>query len=241
MSEKIGVVVIDDDLTGRKLLKTLIGQHDSLALLGLADSAASGADLIREERPDAIFLDIQMPGESGFDLLRGLTDPPKVVFVTCSPSHSLKAFEVEAVDYLLKPVMPPRFAATVQRLKRLFLPEPGPAQPHEASDRICLRANGQTHIVPLARLVALQAEGNFTRVHCADGSAVLSGRSIGDYAESLPSPPFARLDRSLIVNIDRMTRADRLSRNLSQLWIRGLSQPLELGRTATENLKGVLR
>jgi len=240
MMVKIGVMVIDDDAIARRTLARLISQHDSLALLGEAECADSALPLIEQRCPEVLFLDVQMPRSSGFDLLRRLPQAPKVVFVSCSPSHTLQAFDVDAVDYLLKPVIPERFAATVGRLERLLFSSPQPPEKHHKTDRICLRADGNVHILPLPRLIVLEAEGNFTRVHSVDTTPLLISRSIGDFEERLPAPPFVRLDRSYLVNLDRLNHLERVSRDLSHLWLHGLSAPVPLGRTATERLRKLL-
>jgi len=237
----IKVVVVDDESLGRRLLKALIDIHESLRWVGEADSVESGAAIVQREKPDAIFLDIHMPEADGFDLLHRLVAPPKVVFVTASPTHAVQAFEVAAVDYLLKPVLPKRFAATVQRLERVISQDHSPAIRHEITDSLCLRTTERTVVVPLQQIIALQAEGDFTRIFAAGEDPILICRSLGEYEEILPMPPFLRLDRSMVVNTIRIQQVERLSRGSGRVWLRGLDDALETGRTANERLREAMK
>ncbi len=237
--KKIGAVIVDDSPIERQAMRAQISRHPSLALVGEADTLEAGLEVVRRECPQVLFLDICLGSATGFELLHLLEQPPRVVFVTSSPNHGPEAFAVDAVDYLVKPVAPPRFEVTARRLENLFFPGSAPQSPYRREDRICLRSGAQTHLVLVSRLVLLAAEGNFTRVTCADGLSLLIGGSLGELEALLPHPPFARLDRSLLINLERVERAERLARNFSRLWLRGLSAPLELGRTATERLREI--
>jgi two-component system LytT family response regulator len=232
MERRIRVLVVDDIAIQRMVMRRLIDSHPSLEWIGEADHGAAALELIRKEKPDALILDVQMPGMDGFDLLSRLEDPPKVVFASAWPSYAVEAFALEAVDYLLKPVSPERFASTARRLERIFNDEPTPEVRHDPMDRICLRTTERTIFLPLNGIAALEADGDFTWVKDAQQPPILACRRLGEFDELLPSPPFARLDRSLIINLDRISKIERESRNGARLWLRGLPEPIEIGRTA---------
>lgn len=240
MNNKLTAVVIDDEAIHRRMTKALIARHTSLLWLAEADNAVRGAEIIERENPDIVFLDIYLSSGTGFHLLSNLQVQPKIVFVTSSRDHALEAIDIDAVDYLIKPVAEERFAATVRRLERLFFKGPNVAERHDQGDRICLRTESQTYIVPLPRIAALVADGNFTKVFVADRSPILVCKSLGTYDEALPTPPFVRLDRSLIINRERVLRTDRISRNLTRLWMKGMYTAIEIGRTATMRLNEIL-
>jgi two-component system LytT family response regulator len=111
------VAIIDDEALARKGMRRLLSQHHSLKIVGEADSAETGFEMITRERPDVIFLDIEMSGSSGFDMLTRLDRIPKVVIVSAHAEHAIHAFDVQAIDYLLKPVTPERFAQAVLRIE----------------------------------------------------------------------------------------------------------------------------
>ena len=239
----IRVVVVDDMRVERLVLKNLVRSYDALELVGEAENALDGAKKIRVEKPDVVFLDVHMPGGDGFGLLQSLETPPHVVFVSASPGYAVQAFSVDAVDYLLKPVSPERFAATVVRLKRAVLKEEDGAEVRYGTlDRICLRTTERTHILPVQSIMALEADGDFTRTIIAEEPhPIVACRRLGDLDALLPSGNFLRVDRSLIINLYWVTRLERVSRNVSHLWMKGLRRPLNLGRTATERLRGEIK
>ncbi len=235
---RIKILVVDDVKVERLMLRRLAELHSGLEFLGEAESAAEAVEKIRANQPDVLFLDVHMPVEDGFDLLRGLAAPPKVVFVSAWPTFAVDAFALDAVDYLLKPVSPERFAATVKRLQRIFRLGPDEVVRHGAEDRICLRSIDKTVIVPLSEIVALLADGDFTRALLAGDQEMLVCRRIGEFDKMVPEALFVRLDRSLIINLKRIQKIERQSRDLVHLWLRGVSRPIDLGRTAFERLRG---
>ena len=229
------VAVIDDENLARQGLRHLLGAHPELELIGEADSHASALDLLRRESPDAIFLDIRMPGGTGFDLLQALDIMPKVVMVTAHAEHASQAFDIEAVDYLLKPVRPARFAQAVRRLQASFTSALEPLI-HSLEDHICLRTPQRTVTAPIQDILLLQADGDFTRVFLKSSPPLMICHPLRYYEKILPSPPFVRLDRSLITNLHTTLRLDRKSRDLATLVIEGVSEEILLGRTAQKRL-----
>jgi len=236
----IRVMVIDDVEVERRLLRGWIGAQPELELVGEASSVDEAREVIERLRPDAVFLDVQIGESDGFRLLRGLGWRPAVVFVSAWPHYAIDAFAVEAVDYLLKPVTAGRFATTVQRLVRVQDGSGAGVVPLGAGDQICLNSTTTSQVVPVGAMRALVADGDFTRALLAGKPEVLVCRRLGSFEETLPAPPFVRLDRSLIVNAPHVDRLERLGRNEARLWMRGLRQPLSVGRTAIERLRGVM-
>ena len=242
MVRRIRVLVVDDIPVQRLVMRRLVEAHPSLEWIGEADGAEPALVLIETRKPDALLLDVQMPGLSGLELFARLTDPPKVVFASAWPTYAVEAFELDAVDYLLKPVSPERFASTVRRLERLFSGDTAaPPVRHEPMDRICVRTTERTIFLPLHGVVSLTADGDFTWVRDSQQPPILACRRLGEFDELLPSPPFIRLDRSLIINLDRVSKVERLSRNEAHLWMRGLAEPVEIGRTAIASLQEITK
>lgn len=242
MKDRIRVIVVDDAKVDRLVLKNLISSHEVLCLVGEANSAAEAAPLIEAEEPNAIFLDVHMPGGDGFQMLQALKQPTKVVFVTASPRHAVLAFDLEAVDYLLKPVSPTRFEATVERLRRSVLETRAEPVRYERNDRICLRTQGQAHILPVRDVMALIAEGDSTKVLAAGvEEPILVGQRLGEFEELLPAGMFRRIDRSTLINLKGVLRLESKGLNAAELWLSGLHQPLKLGRTAKQRLRGEMK
>ncbi len=235
------VILIDDEPLARQALRQLCAEASSLEVIGEAAGVGEARELIQREKPDAVFLDVRMPGGDGFDLIAGLEQPPLFVVVTAYSEHAVRAFEFEAVDYLLKPVRLERFVAAVRRLEVIAGETETEKNLLRQDDRLCLRTPGRTIIVALDRVVALVADGDFTRVHVrGETSPVMICQRLGSYEMTLPNPPFVRLGRSLIVNLATLVRTRQVSRDAEEIWLDGLEEPFLLGRTAQARLRAAL-
>lgn len=223
------------------LLKALISGHSSLTFLGEAENALVGREKILALKPDAIFLDIHLPDATGIDLLKSLDSPPFVVFVTLSEKHALPAIDFDPIDYLLKPLTVDRFATTVARLEKRFHSAQALAQILRAEPLLGLRMGTETRMVALSEIAAVQAAGNYIHVFLQEKPAVFVATPIGEYQQSLPSPPFLRLDRSLVVNLKHVAQTERLSRDLTRLRLHGIETPFDLGRVAVKRLRDALK
>lgn len=233
------VILVDDEPLARLGMRQLLAEHPSMIVVGEAQNATVAAELIRREKPDGIFLDIHMPRANGFDLLGKLEGAPKVIFVTAHSEHAVKAFEVQAVDYLLKPVRRERLADAVNRLTAACSARVE-STPYKNSDRLCLRTPQRTLVADLKDIIALEADGDFTRLHISGEAPLMICQSLQQYEATLPSPPFLRVGRSLMVNLDRVTKTEPLTRDTMNLWLSGLSSPFPLGRRAQARLKKYL-
>jgi len=230
------VILVDDERLARDGMRQLLAAHPDVDIVGEAGRVAKAVELIAKEKPQAIFLDIRMPGANGFDLLGQVEHAPKVVFVTAYSEHAARAFEVQAVDYLLKPVRPERLADAVSRL-RAVCTQHDEAVAYTRSDRICLRTPERTLVATFDSIIALETEGDFTRFYIAGEPPLLVYRSLGSYEKTFPDPPFTRISRFLMVNLERIKAADHLSRDETSLSMRDLPHPFTIGRRALARLK----
>ncbi len=207
----IRTVIVDDERLAREELRGLLAAHEYVDIRGEADSPRTALALVREIKPDLIFLDIEMPGMNGFDFLDALPPPhPCIIFVTAYDAFAVRAFEVNAMDYLMKPVRPERLGAALDRARARLAaaPEDGaepdtpPQQerPFREDDRIFLRDGDRCWFIPIADLRLLEADGNFTRLHFR-GDKPLLYRTLFSLEKRLPESLFVRANRSQIVNI----------------------------------------
>jgi len=232
------VGIVDDEPLARQGLRAMLGGLPDIVVCGEADSVEEARAMLRDTRVDGLFLDVRMPGRDGFALLRGPGPVPPVVFVTAHAGHAVQAFEVDAVDYLLKPARKARLATAVERMRRAAAGIGGGGDPaYLPGDAICLRMPGRTVVAALGDLILLEADGDFTRVQVAGQPPLLICRKLGQYERELPAPPFVRLDRSIIVNLSAIERIDYSPRNTASLHLRGIGKPLEIGRAARERLR----
>lgn len=242
MSERrFRALLIDDEPPAREILRTLLAAHaDRVEIVGEARSVVQAAEACARLRPDLLFLDIQLPREDGFALLPRLTPPlPEVIFVTAYDAFAVRAFEVNALDYLLKPVASARLASAMERL--------GPRQSSATeklaeTDTVVLRSDQMFRAAPVASITQIEAEENYTRVHFADAAPMLLRRPLSEWESMLPADIFVRVDRSLLINLRAVRALDTLSRDEALLHLAGRdpAKPVALARRASLRLRQAL-
>jgi two-component system LytT family response regulator len=203
-------VLIDDERLARKELRHLLTAHPEIEIVGEAANVTEALRLIPSLSPKLVFLDIEMPVRNGFDLLSTLPAPhPYIIFVTAYDAFAVRAFQVNALDYLLKPVEPERLAEALARLGRKNeradddysekSPAHDPATPFQEEDRVFVREGDRCWFVPLKEIALLEAQGNHTRVHLQDERPLLR-RSLAAMEKRLPVTLFVRANRGQLVN-----------------------------------------
>ena len=228
------VLIVDDEPRARRALRRLLADYPNVQVVGEAEAISDALEIIASTNPDLVFLDIALNGANGFELLSSFDKPPKIVFITAHPEHAVQAFSVEAIDYLLKPVSEERLGEALARAERALLTD-------GASHRLIeLRTPSRSVLVTPQAIVALKAEGDFTRVILADQPALLILRTLGHFENELPSPPFLRLSRSIIINRKRLQRIETRSRDDTWLTLDGMPLPVEIGREAAQRLRAAL-
>lgn len=204
-------IIVDDERLAREELRALLAEHESVEVCGEAANATSAIRLIQELHPDLMFLDIEMPGMNGFQLIEALPAPhPQIIFVTAYDAFALRAFEVNALDYLMKPVNPRRLVEALNKLQTRAEnnnnddeADEAPATPLTEEDRIFVRDGERCWFVPLRELKLLETEGNYTRLHMKSGSPLLY-RTLNSLEQRLPESLFIRANRSQIVNLHKI-------------------------------------
>ncbi len=236
-------LLVDDERLARAELRELLRPYPWVKVVGEADGVTSALARIEELQPSLLFLDVQMPGENGFNLLAQLPACPfDVIFVTAYDAHALRAFEVNALDYLLKPVHPDRLART---LSRLAGEEPGKAEPARGPSRqkltegdlVLLENGAKSRFVRVEQIVCIRGAGDYSEVFAADGGQTLSPRPLKDWEQRLPERTFARIHRSALVNLAFVERVDRGLGGGGDVYLRGLPEPLPLSRSHAAALR----
>ena len=202
-------LLIDDERLARNELRRLLAEHPEIEIVGEAADAEAARAAIARLQPELVFLDVQMPGEDGFALLESLDPPlPHVVFATAFDEFAVKAFEVNALDYLLKPVDPARLAAALGKLDGGVGPAGGGAAPDavrtgrlEARDKVFVRQGDHCWFVEVRSIRLLESEGNYTRVHF-DAAQPLLFRSLNAMEERLDAKMFFRANRRQVINLE---------------------------------------
>jgi len=196
-------LLIDDERLARNELRRLLSAFPEIKIAGEASNSKQAREQMAALKPDLLFLDVQMPGETGMELLESLEPPaPHVIFTTAYDEFAVKAFELNALDYLLKPVDPARLAAAVERIPGLK-GAPHPKQPAgrlDSGDRVFVREGERCWFVEVGQIRMLESEGNYTRVHFGDAQPQLF-RSLNAMEERLDPKFFFRANRRQIINV----------------------------------------
>jgi two-component system LytT family response regulator len=196
---KIRALIVDDEAPARSNLKTLLRQHADIELVAECETGSGALAAIRATKPDLLFLDIQMPECDGFDVLEmlGSDAPAAVIFVTAYDQHALRAFEVGALDYLLKPFSDARFNATLTRARERLQREKQPPA------RLVMKNAGQVLFLPVADIDWIGAADYYASLHVGAQTHLLR-RSLAELEQDLDPATFCRIHRSTIINLTRL-------------------------------------
>ena len=228
-------LIVDDERLARARLRTLLAAHPEVSVVAEADSVATARAAITEHAPALVFLDIAMPGGSGFELFDPSGGPgvdASVVFVTAYDAHAIRAFEVGALDYLLKPIDPARLADTIRRVR---------ARPFPSPDRICVSGGGgAVRAVPIAEIVLVRADGDYSELVLRDGSTVVQKQPLTSWERRL-GPGFMRVHRNTLVSIVDVERVERAGGSSYRLHLRGHAAVIPVSRSHGTALKAALQ
>lgn len=203
-------IIIDDERLAREELKKLLKDYHEIEIIDEAKNPEEAIEKIKALKPDLIFLDVQMPGMTGFDMLKKLDEIPKVVFITAHDEFALKAFDVKALDYVLKPVDPARLEETMQKLmvnddefqSSAGAPKSDRAtRPLTITDTIFIKDGEKCYYVPLEKVRKFESDGNYVKVYF-EGSRPLILRSLNSLEERLDPEHFFRANRKFIINLN---------------------------------------
>jgi two-component system LytT family response regulator len=253
----VRALVVDDEELGRRLLRTLLASDEEVEIVGEAASAQDARRKIVEERPDLVFMDIEIPGGNGIDVIQGLTDPvPYVIFVTAHPEFALPAFELQAIDYLVKPVQRQRLAGSVLRAKRRIterrvaglamqlagamalngntVPEPA----RKYAEQMTIRVRRRMFALEVGDIAWIQGASQYSRVHAKSGEYLLS-RTLSSLEGDLDPNRFFRIHRSAIVNVAHVREVRSTGDGRYCIYMHG-GLALPMGRARREVLDKLL-
>jgi DNA-binding LytR/AlgR family response regulator len=229
----IRALLVDDEAPARSELRYLLAQHSDVTVVGEAASAAEAVELSRDVRCDVVFLDVEMPGLTGFEaapLVRERRRPPAVVFVTAHAHYAVEAFAVEAFDYLLKPVDPDRLTRVIERLRERTSENAAPVE------KLPVVAGTGTELLDLDQVHFARADGDYSRVHTYDRSYLCTA-SLGELEERL-GPRFVRIHRSYLVNLAKVVGVRRVAPDRFRLQLAdGAKTELDVARRQSRQLR----
>lgn len=200
-------ILIDDERLAREELKSLLKDYHEIEIIGEAKNGEEGIEMIKSLSPDLIFLDVNMPGMTGFEMIKQLDEIPNVIFVTAYDEYALKAFEVNALDYILKPVDPERLKEAIHKLIKTDEEEAKirtfelnrKDRPLTLEDSVFIKDGEKCWFVELSKVRMLESDGNYVKVYF-DGFRPLVLRSLNSFEERLDPEYFFRANRKFIIN-----------------------------------------
>ncbi|MDX9930709.1 MAG: LytTR family transcriptional regulator DNA-binding domain-containing protein [Bacteroidales bacterium] len=216
--DKIKALIIDDEAPAREIIKHYLKSHEDIVMAGECPDGFSGLKAIRETGPDLVFLDIQMPRLTGFEMLEVMEGNPVIIFTTAYDQYALRAFEMNAVDYLLKPISAERFNGAVAKAREKIAASSKKSEKpsslirntprHEQSlTRIVVRKGNAINIIPVDDIRYLEAQDDYVMIYHAGGKALKQQR-MRYFEENLPARQFVRIHRSYIVRVDAIAKLE---------------------------------
>ena len=250
MGDRIRAVIVDDEALARKRLASLLHKQPDIDLVGEADGGAAAVTLIESLKPDLAFLDIQMPGLDGFGVLRAVAPKhlPLVVFVTAHDDRAIQAFDVQAVDYVLKPVVEKRFHEAVRRaVERLSSSSAEALRRQMASilerlpapDRLAVRTGERTTFLRFEDIDWIDVEEDYARVHAGKDTHLMR-ETLADLERRLPASRFIRIHRSFIIQADRIQSVQPWFKGDYVITLRDGTR-LHSGRTYRQRVQDLLK
>ena len=215
----LGAIIVDDEELARGLVREMLRKHPEIEVLAECANGFEAVKAVAERRPDLIFLDVQMPKLDGFEVLELIGTDAAVIFVTAYDMYAMKAFDVHAVDYLLKPFSQDRFEAALARAReRVWKKVSGGAEaavelaqaarpPAQFLERLVIKDGTKVHILPVAKLDYVEAQDDYVAAH-SGGKSYLKQQTISSLESALDPARFVRIHRSYIVNLERVTKLE---------------------------------
>jgi len=245
-ADKIRAVIVDDEELARQMLREFLAHHPEVEIVAECANGFEAVKAVTELNPDLLFLDIQMPKLNGFEVLELIGTDRAIVFVTAFDEYAIRAFDIHAVDYLLKPFNAERFETALQRARERLsgkLPAPvelaSSARPPERSlERIVVRDGTRVTIIPVAKLDYAEAQDDYVALS-SEGKKHLKQQTISSLETALDPERFLRVHRSYIVNLERVTKIEPYSKDNHVAVLRDGTQ-IPVSRNGYAKLRAVL-
>lgn len=246
MNNKIRAVIIDDETLGREIIIKYLEKFKSIEIVSECSNGFDGVKAINELKPDLVFLDIQMPKLTGFEMLELIDDLPVIIFTTAFDQYALKAFEVNATDYLLKPFSEDRFADALKKaISKLENKNPIQKQIAELSktnisgqeyiDRVVVKTGSKINIIPIEQVKYIEAQDDYTMLYCQNGK-YLKQKTMKWFEDNLDGNDFIRIHRTYIVKTSEIKQIELAEKDTYKvILLDGASLPVS--KSGYQNLK----
>lgn len=231
MKKNYNVLIVDDEKLARKDLKAILNRFHQIKILGEADTLETAKTFLSKNKVNIVFLDIQLGKDSGFELLKHIPSDTRVIFVTAFDEYAIRAFEVNAQDYLLKPVLKERLETTLDNFERS---NNGAKKNSEnklkQDDSIFLKMNNNYEFFKINEIAYISASDDYTEVNTLSGDKKLVLKSMKEWEERLPEKQYCRIHRSTIINIEIVEKIEPWFNYSYRVYLNNIEKPLVMSR-----------
>ena len=234
---KLQTIIVDDERLARKELRLLLADFNEINVIGEAKNLSETVELIEKEKPDVVFLDIQLRHENGFDLLERVEQNFKLIFVTAFDEFAIRAFEINALDYLMKPVNPERLKTAIGRLLDDETEEKKPLRKLEIEDRLFLEMGENSRFLQISEISHIAASGDYAEVYMINGKNILIEKPLREWEERLPERHFIRIHRSTIINLNEIESIETLYNRTMEVSLKNVTRLFSVSRRYAAKLK----
>jgi two-component system LytT family response regulator len=239
VNPKIRALVVDDERLARKDLMNMLRELPEVEIVGEAEDVPSALIAINELKPDVVFLDIQMPGQTGFDLVEQIDFDGKIIFVTAYDEYALRAFEINALDYLMKPVHPERLQKSLERIQEDTASKPKTFTPLNYNDRLFTTLGSKVQFLKIESIVLISSDGDYTHVFTSEKTKGLVSKTMKVWEERLPEKYFFRVHRNSIINTEYIEEVEKWFNYSYRVKMKGIAEPVIISRRYAKKLKDI--
>lgn len=233
-------LVVDDEKFSRFDLIQQLQKNANIEIASEAENLEQARKILQSTKIDLIFLDIQMPGEIGFDLLPDISSDIKVIFVTAYDQYAIRAFEVNALDYLLKPVNPDRLKVALDKLENLNKKSNIDIKKLQFDDCLFYKGINTYEFLRISNIAHINSAGDYTEIFTIDKDKILMHKTLKEWEERLPEQYFVRIHREHIINIDRVNKIMKWNNQTYQIFLKEHDNPLTMSRKYFSKIKKLM-
>jgi len=230
--------IVDDERLARDGLRKKLENYPEIEVIGEGSNIPSAIKGIENLNPEILFLDIQLSDGTGFDLINKIDYNGKIIFVTAYDEFALRAFEINALDYLMKPISEERLESAISRIK---------SEEQEIDseilgklkydDRVMVSTRNSIHFIEIKNIIVIEASGDYTFVQTSEGKRYLTTKSMQEWEKRLPDQHFMRIHRSYIVNFSFIEKTDKHAHHTALIFLKGLKDPVKISRSYYKKIK----